>query len=189
MRYVNQLASLSLVLAASACGVKDSDKKQATPVAAEAPAATVAQPATAIVRVPVDANGVPTGEPEMRLVAEAKELASNEAVETAFNEGSAPEKLIQSESELDGDTSTQAWGCWSGGYSTYYAPVSYGYSNYGYGNYGYNAYGSNYWASSYSPVLYSGGNNYGYNYGGSYGYGNGGYNGGYSYYTYNRGGY
>ncbi len=185
MRFTNQLTSLSLIFAVSACGVKNEDKNSVAP----ATQTSVEQPATAIVRVPVDANGAPAGEPEMRLIAEAKELNSNESVEAAFAEGKAPEKLVESEAELDGDTSTQAWGCWSRSYTTYYAP-SYGYSSYGYSNYGYNSYntyGSNYWASSYRPALYSGGNSYGYNYGGSYGYGNGNYNGGYSYYTYNRG--
>ncbi len=193
MRLVNQFASLSIVLAATACGVKKDEKNDAATVVAETPAAAPAQPASTIVRVPVDANGAPTGEPEMRLIADAKDLNSNEAVEAAFNEGKAPEKLVQAESELDGDTSTQAWGCWT---RSYYTPSnsysSYGYSNsYGYTNYNsyntYNSYGSNYWASSYRPTLYSGGSSYGYNYGGSYGYGYGAYNGGYSYYTYNRG--
>ena len=167
MRLVKSLIVVGVVLGSAACGSKANTNNQA----AETSVANAAQiPSGAIIRVPVDANGNPTGEPSMRTVSADKATVKDGAsMSAAFEAGAAPESIVKSKSELDGNTSTQSWCGWSyGGYG------------YGYGGYGYGGYGVSYWQTSYFPVLYYGGGNYGYGYGGFNNFG------GYNYYSYWR---
>jgi hypothetical protein len=167
MRFVKPMILVGLVVGATACGTK-SNSSDTQPVAADVNAALV--PAAAIIRVPVDASGNPTGEPSMRTVnADKASLSTPEALSAAFEAGAEPQKIVANKSELDGDTSTQSWCGWGRG------GLGYGY---GYGYYG--GYGAGYWGGSYSPTLWWGGASYGYGYGGFGGIG------GYNYYSYNR---
>lgn len=120
-------------------------------------------PVGAIVRVPVDANGVEdTSKVELRLDGGA-EAATDEASALAAWDSATPASAASSQDELDQNGSTQSWFYWGG-----YRP----WGGYGYGGFG-GGYGYGYWP--------------GYNYyGNSYYYGNpyGYFNGGYNYYYY-----
>jgi len=195
MRFAHVLTAASLAAAITACGTSKKEEKTAQPAPeAQAEAAAdqefTAIPSAAIVRVPVDADGNPTGEAEMKVVTGPMALESDAEVSAAFDAGSAPAKLVGSVDELDKGTSTQSWTGYDRGYGK-----GNSYGNYG-GHHGY-------FSSGYRPVLYSKGygwnyslyrgsyygngytSNYGSNYGSSYGsYGRGNNYGGYNYYCY-----
>jgi hypothetical protein len=156
----------SLVLAA--CGTDDKkDQAQPTkPVADETATATETQPSlptAAIVRVPVDANGVEdTSRVEMRLDQSEAAADGQDAVVAAWDKGHAVES-VKSGDELDSDSSSQSWFFFRRSYG-------YGYGNgYGYGYYpSYRHYGQNYYYNSYPSYYGHGGYNY-YYYPRSYG--------------------
>jgi len=119
-----------LAVIATGCGTHESPKEKVaqssletaeTPVSTESVASSL--PESVIIRMPLDAQGNPTGVPEMRLVQSSESLTSPEAVAAAFASGSTPAKLVSSLDELDQDSSTQAWywhrtgwGHWGGGW-------------------------------------------------------------------------
>jgi hypothetical protein len=167
MRISQTLAATGLMLTVVACGSKSgsSPAPSDTPAPADTPApvsdadkakldAEFAQlPNAAIVRVPVDANGNATGQPEMHAYSGTATLNDSSSAAAAFDAGKAPTKLVSSASELDGDTSTQSWSGWQNwnNASSYYNNS--GYTGQGtYGNtYGY---GSTY-SSTYQPTYSS----------------------------------
>jgi hypothetical protein len=175
MRFANTLVSAAMALGLAACGAPDKQSKnddgaQAAPTTDEEKKAQLEQdfaeiPNAAIVRVPVDADGNVTGEPEMMTYKGSEDLETVESAEKAFAAGAAPQKLIASQDELDGDSSTQSWTAWTNYSSSYGNGYGNSYGNsygngYGssYGNRYGNSYGSswnyNYWSTSYKPVLY-----------------------------------
>jgi len=177
MKLIRTVAiSFGAMLVLSACGTQEKDHAQKAPEAtaeeaAERDASFAEIPAAAIVRVPVDAEGNPIGEPEMRVVGNGSAPASDEQMASAWSTADAPEALVDAEavSELDMDSSTQSWSSWNRGHNN-----NCGYNRGGcYGNYNHN-----YFYNRYRPTLYTRG--YSWNY-------QRGYNcriGGYSYYSY-----
>lgn len=161
------LMASSLVL--TACGTDDK-KNQAQPtkpVADETAPAAETQPSlptAAMVRVPVDANGVEdTSKVELRVDKGETAAEGQDAVVAAWDKGDAVES-VKSEDELDSDSSSQSW---------FFFRRSYGYGyghGYGYGYYpSYRSYGHNYYYNSYPSYYGHGGYNY-YYYPRSYGY-------------------
>jgi hypothetical protein len=213
MRVLSTVTAIGLLAALTACGTHkksddaaDQPAPNAQPTAADDPAL----PEAAIVRVPVDAKGEPTGEPEMRIY--SGDAIGDDGVQAAWDASTAPAKVVNSAEELDADTSTQSWtsysyisaGGWGGSYGNGYGN-GYGYNNgYGYGagyggyypggypggyqpGYGcgsYSCYNQNYFQNYYRPVLGYGGNSY--NYGVYTPYNSYGGGGGYNYYCYSR---
>jgi hypothetical protein len=169
----------SLVLAA--CGTDDKkDQAQPTkPVSDETATATATEtqpslPTAAMVRVPVDANGVEdTSKVEMRLDRSDVAAEGQDGVVAAWDKGLAVES-VKSEDELDSDSSSQSWFFFRRSYGYGYGHgYGYGYGNgYGYGHRyypSYRHYGHNYYYNSYPSYYGRGGYNY-YYYPRSYGY-------------------
>lgn len=156
------LICLTGFLSVAGCGRDNKEvldnKQQPQASAKQEEAATPKLPVGAIVRVPVDANGVEdSSKVELRLDAGA-EAASDEASTIAAWESATPVTAASSQDELDQNGSTQSWFYWGG-----YRP----WGGYGYG------YGGGYWPGySYYGNSYYYGNPYGY------------FNGGYNYYYY-----
>jgi hypothetical protein len=221
MKSLNNLALVSTLVAVG-CGTPSKKKEDAAlpvpqteelvPETQKNQTATVALPATALVRVPVGTDGKEDlTKAELRLQDQPATISGAEIM-TAFEKAAIYETLAK-EDELDKSSSTQSWyfGRYgSGNYNSYnfnscYQPTyysngaSYAYDSYpqtyGYGGYNYYSYSrpqtyANYDYSSYGSN--SSYNNGGYNSGGynSGGYDNGGYNnGGYNNGGYNSGGY
>jgi len=169
------LTVAGLVGGLTACGTNDNKKQsnngdeQSVEVTEEEKAALEAEfqtiPAAAIVRVPVDADGNATGEPQMMTIGQADGLENLDAVAAAFDNGQAPQKMISGKDELNDDTSTQSWQAWNnyGNYNSYGKNTSYGNSYGSNSSYGGRNWNHSYWYNSYKPVLYSKG--YGWNYG------------------------
>lgn len=142
MRILSLSGAISLALTA-ACGTHTKKNEQPAapapeqtapaPETAEAAAADDADkaaleadyaaiPKAAIVRVALDAEGRPVGEPEMKTTSSLAELDSSDGAAAAFEAGDAPQKLADSEDELDADSSTQSWLSWKisiGSYQPY----------------------------------------------------------------------
>ena len=190
MRQLHSLVMAGLVFGVAACGSKSSSDNTAPAQPAPAGQAQTLSaadkakldsefaqiPQAAIVRVPVDAQGNTSGLPEMHTYSGSEGLASGQSAAAAFDAGTAPRKLVGSQSELDGNTSTQSWTSWSNyssGYyntqqtyqpvttylpTTTYQPVTTYQPSYGYGNNSYQQYysgwNSSYWTTTYKPTLY-----------------------------------
>lgn len=186
MRFITTVASAALALGLTACGSNnkkdggDENSAQPAPSTDEEKKAQLDQdyseiPNAAIVRVPVDQDGNATGEPQMMTYKGSEDLASAESAEKAFTAGAAPEKMVASQDELDGDSSTQSWTQWdnyasSGSYGNQSASSGTYYGNGGgYGNTyddgyddSYNPYGNSYVPNTYGSNNYYGGWNYNY---------------------------
>ncbi len=162
-----RLSALTVVLLAlglGACGsINDTKQADANDADVTARAEKFSQlPKAAILAVPVDANGNElTDKAELRVTNADVDMNDVSAIANAFNGASAPASVVNSENELDGDSSTQSWHYW--GYNSswrynnwcywnyrptvYYASYSWSYRSVGYGYYNsYRYYGySSYW--------------------------------------------
>jgi hypothetical protein len=137
MRLLSLSGVITLALTA-ACGTDA--KKNEQPVApAPEPTATAAPtaageadkaaleaeyaaiPKATIVRVALDAEGRPVGEPEMKTTSSTEGLDSEDGAAAAFEAGDAPQKLADSTDELDDDSSTQSWLSWKVSVGSYHA--------------------------------------------------------------------
>ena len=161
MRVFRSLAVTSAILGLAACGTQ----KKSDDANDQAPKLTSEQkieleeefadvPPATIVRVPVDAQGNATGEPEMRVVDNGAAPENDASMTAAWDSGSKPEAMVNSASELDEDSSTQSWQSWGYGSCQYSS-----YSRCGYGS----SFGHGYWNNRYRPVLYRRGYRWNYN--------------------------
>ena len=159
MRVIRTFAILGATLALVACGSQDkqedaNDAPQLTnQEKAELEEEYASVPAAAIVRVPVDAQGNPTGAPEMRVVENGDAPNTDAEMTSAWEGGNQPASIVASASELDADSSTDSWHGWGYGNCRYSSHSRCGYSSYGHG----------YFYNSYRPRLYRRGYRFNYN--------------------------
>ena len=147
MRLIKSMICCGSLAVVAACGTHKSADNNAQPVTAasdvtpeqqaEADKLASNAPAAAIVRVPVDAKGLPTGAPEMKVYSGTGQIDSAESLSGAFDTASAPEKLVSSTDELDKTSSTQSWTNYAqgGGTGGYPSTGAGGYPSTGTGGY------------------------------------------------------
>ncbi|MCX6118044.1 MAG: hypothetical protein NT027_10915 [Proteobacteria bacterium] len=152
---ITKLTAVMSLVALSACGT--SSKKESATVVTEqqAKAEGASLPSTAIIRVPVGADGQENHEAaEMRLVAQGATI-SDDTVASTFEASTAPASTVD---ELDQTSSTESFRGWIGCRN---------FRNRHFGNnIGWN------W-QFYQPTYLNYGYSYGYSYAGSYGYSQG----------------